>query len=1193
MFRTFFLFELRYFLRGWMVWIFLFIIGLMLFGAASSDNIVVGGGLGNTNRNAPWVLQNFYAITSVLTLLMTTAFVNNAAIRDYRFNTNQMVFSLPISRQGYLWGRFLGAAFVSVIPALGVTVGVLAAPLAPWADADRYAAFPWHAHWNGLLTFAIPNTFFIAAILFGVAISFRSTTVSFISALLLLVFFGVTDSFSGDLKNESLAAMLDPFGARAYDLMTKYWTVAEKNSQSLPLTGILLWNRLLWVGVGLAIFGGISARVRLAEKVSRKRKAAAEEEPTLALTNRPLPVRKASWGGNAVVAQFLGSFRFELAGLIRNPVFVVILFAALLNCVFSLLASTGEAFGNKTFPVTYGVTQLIQGTTYVFLIAIVTFFAGQLVWRDSEERMDEIQDSLPMRDWLLYLSKISALLVSIFLILCTTIGAGILVQAYRGYTRFQLGLYAEEILFRDFTAMLFLAVAAFFFHVVSPNKYVGYFAFIAFLIFDAFAWTAMDIATRMVNFGSRPSAAYSDFFGFSLDSPGWQWFSVYWTLFCALLAVVSIVLYRRGRESAWSKRVRVAGQRFRGGLRLATGLLLLCFLATGGWVYYNTKVLNELVSPDDQELRQVSYEERYKQYEKLAQPRVKAIRYEIDLFPERRGVEMRGTATLRNETDGAIPTLHFTLDPQHDTEIILAGAVLETDDKQLFYRIYKLSQPLAPGAELAMRFVVKGEQKGFSNSVNRIQFAQNGTFFNNSIAPQIGYDPGREIADRNERRKRELPEKDLMPPLERNCTANCANTYISSNADWVSVETIISTAADQIAIAPGSLLKEWTQDGRRYFHYKLDRDSLNFYSFLSARYEVARDRWNDVAIEIYHHPEHSWNVPRMIESVKKSLAYYTENFGPYYHKQARIIEFPRIASFAQAFPGTMPYSESIGFIADLRDPDDIDHVFYIVAHEMAHQWWAHQVIGANMRGATILSETLAQYSALMVMEHEYGRDQMRRFLEYERDRYLRARGGERLKERPLLEVEGSQGYIHYQKGSVAMYYLKEMIGEAKINAALRDLVNTFAYRNPPYPTSYELVDRLKAQTPPEYHYLIQDLFEEITLFSNRTLETTAKKLPDGTYEVTVKAEAKKLKADDQGNEKVVPLKDWIEIGAFAAPEKGRKYGATLYRERLLIDKPEVTHTFVVTSLPEKVGIDPFNLLVDRIPDDNTRDVSVQ
>lgn len=91
----------------------------------------------------------------------------------------------------------------------------------------------------------------------------------------------------------------------------------------------------------------------------------------------------------------------------------------------------------------------------------------------------------------------------------------------------------------------------------------------------------------------------------------------------------------------------------------------------------------------------------------------------------------------------------------------------------------------------------------------------------------------------------------------------------------------------------------------------------------------------------------------------------------------------------------------------------------------------------------------------------------------------------------------------------------------------------------------------------------------------------------------MKAEAKKLKADDQGNEKDAPLKDWIEIGAFAAPEKGRKYGATLYRERLLIEKPEVTHTFVVKSLPEKAGIDPFNLLVDRIPDDNTRDVSIQ
>jgi ABC-2 type transport system permease protein len=127
-----------------------------------------------------------------------------------------------------------------------------------------------------------------------------------------------------------------------------------------------------------------------------------------------------------------------------------------------------------------------------------------------------------------------------------------------------------------------------------------------------------------------------------------------------------------------------------------------------------------------------------------------------------------------------------------------------------------------------------------------------------------------------------------------------------------------------------------------------------------------------------------------LSAMKKSLDYYVKNFGPYAHQEARIVGFPRVAGFAAAFPGTMPYPESLGFIADLNHPDDIDTVAYVVAHEIAHQWWDEQVIGANIEGATLLSETLAQYSALMVMEKEYGRDMMRKFLAYETDLHLSA-----------------------------------------------------------------------------------------------------------------------------------------------------------------------------------------------------------
>jgi ABC-2 type transport system permease protein len=274
MFLDFFLFELRYFLRGWMVWIFLLIIAAMLFGAASSDNVTVGGGIGSTNRNAPWVVENFYAVTSILTLVMTTAFVNNAATRDFTYNTHQMIFSLPVKKSGFLLGRFAGATLIGIIPTLGTSIGILLARYAPWADQDRFGPDLWRAHWDGLIGFAIPNAIFMGAILFGIALLFRSTIVSFLSALLSLVLVGVANSMMSDMKNETAAALLDPFGTRAFGFVTKYWTVAERNAHSLPLSGVFLWNRLIWLAVGLGIFAMIAGRVTLGERASRKEEAA-------------------------------------------------------------------------------------------------------------------------------------------------------------------------------------------------------------------------------------------------------------------------------------------------------------------------------------------------------------------------------------------------------------------------------------------------------------------------------------------------------------------------------------------------------------------------------------------------------------------------------------------------------------------------------------------------------------------------------------------------------------------------------------------------------------------------------------------------------------------------------------------------------------------------------------------------------
>ena len=115
--------------------------------------------------------------------------------------------------------------------------------------------------------------------------------------------------------------------------------------------------------------------------------------------------------------------------------------------------------------------------------------------------------------------------------------------------------------------------------------------------------------------------------------------------------------------------------------------------------------------------------------------------------------------------------------------------------------------------------------------------------------------------------------------------------------------------------------------------------------------------------------------------------------------------------------------------------------------------------------ASALSETLAEYSGLMAMQHRYGAGKMRRFLRYDLNKYLLGRALERKKELPLAENE-NQDYIHYNKGSLAMYLLQDRIGEARVNAALRTLLAEQGKRSGPYPGVSVLVDALRRITPP-------------------------------------------------------------------------------------------------------------------------------
>jgi ABC-2 type transport system permease protein len=515
------------------------------------------------------------------------------------------------------------------------------------------------------------------------------------------------------------------------------------------------------------------------------------------------------------------------------------------------------------------------------------------------------------------------------------------------------------------------------------------------------------------------------------------------------------------------------------------------------------------------------------------------------------------------------------------------GEHLSVTEKLLGFYVYDLGSPLAAHEKATLEFDLHYANPGFPNSGGDTHLVYNGTFFSSELAPHIGYSPWGELPDDAVRHKFDLPPRRVAPvgdPIGR------MHNYVAQDADWMDFDATVSTTEGQLAIAPGYLDREWTVGGRRYFHYGMDSKILGFYSFLSARYTVLTDTWTpppdaagmkDVAIEIDYQAGHEFDLARMVKGIKKSLDYYTVKFGPYQHHKVRIVEFPRYEQFAQSFPNTIPFSEAIGFIARVDDakPDDIDYPFYVTAHEVAHQWWAHQVVSGDVQGATLLSETMAQYSALMVMKHEYGPDKMKKFLRYELDRYLHGRSGAKRAEMPLVSVE-NQPYVHYAKGSLVMYALADYIGEDVLDQALAKFVAKTKFSGPPYTDAVAFVAALRAATPPEYPHLIGDMFEAITLFDNRAKEASYVKRADGKYDVTVVVHAKKVHAGELGAETEVVLDDFIDVGVLG------KDGKVLVVEREKITSPDGTFTLTVDAEPVKAGIDPLNKLIDRIPDDN-------
>jgi ABC-2 type transport system permease protein len=1179
-------------------------------------------GFGNTPasekvfHNSPIVIANLQLLISIFGILIASAVMGVPLYRDLEHKTGTFMFTYPISKSAYFMGRFWGSFLTLLFISLGVMVGIyLGSILGPLfgTDAERYGPNTWINYLHPWFTLVLPSFWFAATLFFALIIFTRNIKSIYSGGIVVFIAYLLANFLSQDIENKDIVQLIDPFALNSFDLQTRYLTPFEQNTFLLSVTGNLLLNRVIWTLVGLVFF--VAAYFRFSfgyffrtDQQKQKAGTAIEATPT-----GTLPKILPDFSGSYQWAGLKTLTKIEIQNITKDIYFRSILLGGLIFLVLDFWI--GETiYSVPSHPVT-SVLLAFKGYDYIlFVFIILVFFTGESLHRDTSTGYAKFSDTFPVKDGVVIASKFFGMAVIAVILTTLPILVGLIVQTLKGYFNYNISAYLIDsylISLPDYLQMIMLVFAV---HLLVNNKFAGHATAIGIWVVMIAMRSFGDFNFNLFFYSYKPAYLWSEMNGLGHFGEPLLWFNLYWTAFGLFLILFFSIFYSRGTENSFRSRLRDAKKRLTlTSTYLSYGFLFVSLLI-GGYIFHSVVYVNSYLTVEEGKKRMVAYEKQLKQYEFGPQPKITKLHLTADLYPMERDAYFTIAVQLVNKTDSPIDSVHFNSQSLTEFHIIHDGDTLpyrfplkyESKKFQVFgkkperewYKITALSKAMMPGDTLELKVISKVTNEKFPNSGYGRELVYNGSFIADGM-PNIGYSANGELNSDEDRKKYGLPPK--LEDLPEHDDAYGQRTLLfAGDADFIAFEAVVSTIPSQIAVAPGYLQREWTEGDRRYFHYIQDTPIQSFFSVVSADYEVYQEKTalsdgKEVDIEVFYQKGHDYNLDRFVAAYKDGLTYFSDTYGNFQFRQMRLLEFPRYAGFAQSFPNTVPFSESFGWVADFSDPNSFDYVYFVTAHELAHQWWGHQVTPNYTRGSNLISEALAEYSALALTERKYGKDNMKRFLKEELDRYLSGRSSEGKKENTFINC--NRAYQWYYKGSLIIYGLRDLIGEAALDSALKAFNTEFSLReSPPFPGSRDLYRHLDAVTPDSLKYYLEDTWNKITLYDNKAEAVNAVMLPDGGYEVTVKVKSQKRYADETGQESdAVYEADYIDIGIFAAEDKdenGRVRTNPLYIQKHKIKPGESTFKIKVQGKPVKAGIDPYNKLIDRVPDDNTATVSI-
>ncbi len=1191
MFYQIFLLELKKNLKSPAFSIFFLLVFIITFLFTVNTNTSIqfaGISHGKEWHNAPIIMAQMLNIMSVLGILFTMVLIGRSVVKDFENNIHELIFTRPIGKTQYLGGRFFGSFIANTLMFLGIILGFEIGIL--FIEDVRSGPYQFGSYLLPLSSFVIPNLLLIGSALFALSTLSRKMTSTYIASIAFLVVYTSLTVIFYRVDNVTLKVLVDPFGITALRSYTQYWTVSDMNTSLIPINPIFLFNRIIWLSVSFAILMFTYHKFKLTAFLESKKKEFKVVSDNTQLVDYKMKAPTFSFNKNKLFSfsQCLTISWREFKKIVFHPAFIILTVIAMFQISINFMGSLGNQSGS-IYPFTsWFIEQTIH--LWIYMLPITIFFGGMLVWKEKDHRTDEIINTLPIPNWFSYANKLMTLSGIYILYLSLTIIVGVSTQYFvLDFADVELGLFIKRLFGIDFFIFLHMAIVVLFIQNLSPNKFVGFFFSALFFVIDLVVFDVLRFDNILFRYGRVPNFIYSNMNGFGHYAQSILWYTIYWAFFGAIIAWLTILLWRRGNENSVFVRFKYVRKSITKNQIIGILILFIMFATTASFIGYNKYVLNPYISENAHREMAANYEKKFSQYSNAIRPTILDINLKVELLPEERTAHIEGVYTLHNHNNQPINEIYVNLNDWNLSNLkainLDRSFIKKSHSKEFGFRILELQQALKPGDTINMSFEYDIIAHGFTENLPKNDIVENGTClmltsYASDYFPILGYNVNNELVGGKRRSKFGLPKKADSPKL-----ANAKSTKAILDISRVNYEAVISTSLDQTVISVGGLVAKWEENNRNYFHFKTNTNVVNEIVILSGRYEVAKEIYKGINVEVYYHPKHNFNTQSIMDGLKDSYDYGNEYFGQYPYNDLRVVEVPAYLTdgVARHFPTTFIWTESEGFITRY-DEGDIDIVYGIAAHENAHHYWANFVTPAFAEGAFMLTETVCQYVMAMLIEHKFGKDIGRDYVKRDMNSYLRGRSRDNGGENSLIESSDRQSYLGYKKSTSIMYALQDYIGEDKVGEALGKIVEKYGFRIDTFALASDLIDEFYKVCPDSMKYLVTDLFTKITLYENKINTASYVLKEDGKYLINLEVETFKFYADSIGNQIEAPINDYIYVALL--DEEGEAF----YYEKHKFTQNITNIQLITEQLPGKAGIDPYLLLIDRKMDDNIREL---